>query len=227
MRGDPMGPSPKRGLRVGVLVVTLLGTSAVRASSSSPPSPAPVTAPVTALLSVASNGAHGDADSFAPSLSADGSTVAFSSLATNLAAPEPVEVVHQVNVFVRDQRTGRTVRVSEAPDGTAADGDSGNASLPADGSAVAFESSASNLVPGDTNGAPDIFVRDRVSGRTTRVSVDSSGAQANEGSFTPSISADGRFVAFASDATALVPGDHNRHEDVFAHDRRPGRTSPA
>src|SRR5205085_1800080 len=93
MRGDPMGPSPNRGLRVGLFVVTLLGTSAVRASSSSSPPPAaPAPAAVTALLSVASGGAHGDADSFAPSLSADGSTVAFSSLATNLTAPEPVEV---------------------------------------------------------------------------------------------------------------------------------------
>jgi Tol biopolymer transport system component len=217
-----MGPSPNRGLTVGIFVVTLLGTSAVRASPSSPPTPA--TAAVTTLLSVASDGTHANADSFAARLSADGSTVAFSSLATNLAGPEPVQPVNVVNVFVRDQRTGRTVPISQAPNGAPANGDSGNAALSADGSVVAFESAASNLVLGDTNGAPDIFVYDRASGRTTRVSVDSSGAQANDGSYTPSISADGRFVAFASDASALVPGDHNRREDVFVHDRRTGRT---
>jgi Tol biopolymer transport system component len=170
---------------------------------------------------VASDGTHGNADSFAPSLSADGSTVAFASLATNFGAPEAVQVV---NVFARDQRTGKTERISVGLGGTDADGDSRNPSVSADGSLVAFESSATNLVAGDSNGASDVFVRDRASGRTTLVSVDSAGVQGNEGSFTPSISADGRYVAFASDATGLVAGDHNRAEDVFVHDRRTGRT---
>jgi len=208
-----MGPSPNRGLTVGILAVTLLGTSAVQA--------APPTG-VTALFSVATDGTHGNADSFDPSLSADGSTVAFASLATNLAAPEAEEVV---NVFVHEQRTGQTVRISDGPDGRGGDGDSRSPVLSGDGSVVAFESNASNLVPGDTNGVWDVFVRDRPSGRTTRVSVDSGGAQGNGGSFSPSISADGRFVAFASEATALVPGDHNRAEDVFVRDRRTGRTT--
>jgi Tol biopolymer transport system component len=210
-----MGGLPQRGLTIGVLAVTFVGTSAVRAA---PPPPA-----VTALLSVASDGTHGDADSFDPALSADGSTVAFASLATNLAAAEVAARV--VNVFVRDQRTGRTTRISDAPDGTAANGDSGRPAVSADGSVVAFESRASDLVAGDTNGASDVFVWERASGRTTRVSVASDGAQGNQDSVTPAISADGRYVAFASEATGLVPGDHNRAEDVFVHDRRTGKTT--
>src|SRR5581483_1196272 len=106
--GDPMGRIPNRGLTIGVLAVTLLATSALGvappASGSAPPGA------VTALLSVASDGTAGNADSFAPSLSADGSTVAFASLATNFSAPEAVQVV---NVFVRDQRTAKTERISE------------------------------------------------------------------------------------------------------------------
>ena len=218
-----MGRWSNRGLTLGILVITFLGTSAVKAAPPPPTSSAPSPrAAVTALLSVATDGTHGNADSFAPELSADGSTVAFVSLATNLAAPEPAQVA---SVFVRDPRTGRTERVSDGVDGLAADGDSRNPTLSGDGLVVAFESAASNLVGGDTNGTSDVFVHDRVSGRTTRVSVDSGGAQGNEGSFTPSISADGRYVAFASEATGLVPGDHNRAEDVFVHDRKTGRTT--
>jgi Tol biopolymer transport system component len=233
-----MGRIPNRGLTIGVLAVTLVATSALGAAppasgsappgSAAPPTGHPPTAQsptaspaVTALLSVASDGTAGNADSFAPSLSADGSTVAFASLATNFSAPEAVQVV---NVFVRDQRTAKTERISAGLGGADADGDSKTPSVSADGSVVAFESSASNLVPGDTNGVSDVFVRDRAAGRTTVVSVDSAGTPGNEGSFTPSISADGRYVAFASDATALVAGDHNRAEDVFVHDRRTGKT---
>jgi len=162
-----MGTSLYRGLIVGVLAVTLLGTSAVKAAPPDPP-PGPPAGPataVTALLSVASDGTHGNADSFYPSLSADGSTVAFASAATNLAAPEPVRAM---NIFVRFQRDGRTVRVSDAADGGAGDGDSTAPVLSGDGSVVAFESFADNLVSGDINGASDIFVRDRASGRTSR-----------------------------------------------------------
>ena len=74
---------------------------------------------------------------------------------------------------------------------------------------MAFESDATNLVSGDTNGTADIFVHDRQTGTTERVSVATGGSQATGGSFTPAISADGRFVAFHSDATNLVSGDTN------------------
>jgi hypothetical protein len=106
-------------------------------------------------------------------------------------------------------------RVSVASDGTQGNDDSRCPSISADGRYVAFESEASNLVPGDTNGRGDIFVHDRVTGQTTRVSVASDGTQGNDDSEFPSISADGRYVAFESEASNLVPGDTNDSWDVF------------
>jgi Tol biopolymer transport system component len=93
-----------------------------------------------------------------------------------------------------------------------------------DGRLVAFVSSASNLVAGDTNGKADVFVRDRQTGQTTRVSVASDGTQANGDSYSPSISADGRFVVFSSTATNLDPKDQTNAVDVFLHDRNTGQT---
>ena len=98
-------------------------------------------------------------------------------------------------------------------------------SLSADGRYVAFASQASNLVTGDTNGTSDVFVRDRQTGATTRVSVDSSGTQGNNGSAEPSLSADGRYVAFTSQADNLVTGDTNGKADVFVHDRQTAQTT--
>jgi Tol biopolymer transport system component len=97
-------------------------------------------------------------------------------------------------------------------------------SISTDGRYVAFDSDADNLVPGDSNGQNDVFVRDRAAGRTERVSLSSTGQQGDKGSFTPSISGDGRWVAFVSDADNLVAGDTNRASDVFLRDRRTHRT---
>ena len=119
---------------------------------------------------------------------------------------------------------GSTERVSLGLDGVQGDGPSYEPAISADGRFVAFQSEATNLVPGDTNSAPDVFVRDRKTGRTQRVSVRSDGAQGNGTSAAPAISADGRFVAFYSDATNLVPGDTNDQGDVFVHDRQTGTT---
>ena len=83
---------------------------------------------------------------------------------------------------------------------------------------MAFDSSASNLVPGDTN-RQDVFVHDRLTGTTELVSMDSVGIQGNGWSYSPAISADGRFVAFDSSASNLVPGDTDRAGDVFVRDR--------
>jgi archaellum component FlaF (FlaF/FlaG flagellin family) len=111
--------------------------------------------------------------------------------------------------------TGQTTRVSVASDGTEGNGDSWAPSISADGRYVAFTSRASNLVPGDTNGTWDVFVHDRVTGQTTRVSVASDGTEGNGASEFPSISADGRYVAFISEASNLVPGDTNDKRDIF------------
>src|SRR5581483_2982226 len=97
--------------------------------------------------------------------------------------------------------------------------------LSADGRTVAFASAAANLVPGDTNGVTDAFVFDRAARTVERVSLGPGGVEGDHDSAAPAVSADGRFVAFASDATNLVPTDTNRRTDVFVRDRRLGTTS--
>ncbi len=127
-------------------------------------------------------------------------------------------------------QSGVTERVSVDSNGTEANSFNDMPAISADGRFVAFVSLASNLVPGDTNGASDVFVHNRLTGLTERLSVDSHGRQgdANSGfvgaAGYPTISADGRFVAFPSDATNLVPGDKNGTTDVFVHDRLTGAT---
>jgi Tol biopolymer transport system component len=129
------------------------------------------------------------------------------------------------DVFVHDRQTGQTSRVSVATDGMQANGESWNATISADGRYVAFESRASNLVPAYNNGTWDIFVHDRQTGQTSRVSVASDRSQANNYSWAPAVSPDGRFMAFSSGASNLVPGDTNDVGDVFVHDRQTGQTS--
>ena len=176
----------------------------------------------TTRVSVDSSGAQGNNHSDETSISADGQFVAFQSAATNLV---PGDTNGWTDVFVHDRETGTTTRVSV--DSSGVEGNLGGRfpSIAGDGRFVAFESSSSNLVPGDTNGWADAIVHDCQTGTTTRVSVDSSGAQGNDASAEPSISGDGRFVAFASRATNLVSGDTNGKVDAFAHDRQTGTTT--
>jgi archaellum component FlaF (FlaF/FlaG flagellin family) len=175
--------------------------------------------PTTVRVSVDSHGAQGNAASglYGVSVSADGRYVAFESVSDNLV---PGDTNGVDDVFVRDRQSGQTERVSVDSSGVQGNGRSNFPSISADGRYVAFWSLADNLVSGDTNGAYDVFVHDRQSGQTERVSVDSSGAQANNSSFNPSISGDGRYVAFQSYADDLVPGDTNGFADVFVHDRQ-------
>src|SRR2546430_2734284 len=167
----------------------------------------------TKRVSVDSHGAQGIGESDGDSISADGRFVTFDSTASNLVGGDTNGVG---DVFVRDRKTGKTKRVSVNSHRAQANGESFAASISADGRFVAFLSSGSNLVGGDANGAGDGFVRDRKAGKTRRVSVDSHGAQGNAASFPPSISADGRFVAFTSLANNLVAGDTNSASDIFA-----------
>src|SRR5690606_33451585 len=150
-----------------------------------------------------------------------GRYVAFTSGASNLVGGDTNGVS---DVFVHDRRTGRTTLVSRSTAGVQGNNFSTGAAISADGRYVAFGSFASNLVPGDTNGTWDVFVHDRQTGVTTRVSVDSNGTEGNLPSSSPAISADGRFVAFQSDSTNLVPNDSNAATDVFLHDRQTGST---
>ena len=116
-------------------------------------------------------------------------------------------------------------RVSVDSQGNVANDTSVRPALNADGSLVAFTSEASNLVPNDTNDTADIFVHDRSTGRTTRVSVDSQGTEADSNSSLAVLSADGSLVAFISEASNLVLNDTNDTADIFVHDRRTGRTT--
>jgi len=158
--------------------------------------------------------------SFFPAISFDGRYVAFSSDAQNLVPGD----AGLRDVFVRDRLLGTTERVSVATDGTPSNNDCAEPAMSPDGRYVAFPSFASNLAPGDTNVAFDVFLRDRTAGTTERVSVDSAGLEADGPSAGADVSADGRLVAFYSDSSNLVPGDANMTRDMFVHDRTTGVT---
>ncbi|MFI6007036.1 hypothetical protein ACIA98_43110 [Streptomyces sp. NPDC051366] len=196
-----------RAVLASGIVATLLAGSVAHATDGEP-KPAG-TAPI-------GNSASG------PSISADGRYVAFASLARDLVAGDTNRAD---DVFVRDRQTGVITRVSVDSAGNQANNVSRNPSISADGRYVAFESFATNLVAGDTNRYRDIFVHDLQTGETTGVSVGSHGEQSDSESSHPSISADGRFVAFDSPASNLVFGDTNDIHDVFVRDRQTGETT--
>ena len=173
-------------------------------------------------VSVDSVGAEANNASKRPSISGDGRFVAFESDASNLV---PNDTNASTDIFVKDRQTGEVTRVSVDTTGVQADQGSGGAAISSDGRFVAFVSDATNLVANDTNGATDVFVRDRQLGTTVRVSVSSSGEQANAFSDFPlAISSDGRYIAFNSDSTNLVANDTNDAADVFVHDNQTGAT---
>jgi Tol biopolymer transport system component len=176
---------------------------------------------VTTRVSVDRNGAEGNGASWAPSISADGRYVAFVSDATNLV-PGDTNVFR--DVFVHDRLIGWTSRVSGGVLGAPGNDDSLHPAISADGRFIAYDSFAGNLVAGDTNRVRDVFEYDQQLDRTVRVSVDSSGTEVRGASRLPSISADGRYVTFESDATTLTGSDTNQATDVFVHDKLTGLT---
>lgn len=179
----------------------------------------------TTLVSVSSEGVQGTPGTYAPRISPDGRFVAFMSAARNL---DPADTNAFFDVYLRDRLLGTTELISVAPDGTVGDYISAGGTVSADGRYVAFQSFSSNLVPGDTNGTSDTFVRDRVTGLTERVNLSPSGEEANLGSsYYPAMSPDGRYVAFSSVSSNLVPGDSNNAADVFVLDRKTGETELA
>lgn len=207
-----------------------------------------------AQVSVNSANIAGDQDSGEPFISANGRFVAFSSWSSNLVSKTTNEY-YEHHVFVHDLQKKKTTRVSVNSDGLPGDAFSVSSSpaLNADGRFVVFASRATNLVPNDNNFKTDIFVHDQLTGKTERISIDSSGNEGNDnshytdlknpwvidsgtcacittinplaiGSGSPSITADGRFVAFDSYANNLITKDMNVSQDVFLHERYTGIT---
>jgi hypothetical protein len=207
-------------------------------------------AQTTFRVSVSSTGVQGAQASDGSTISGDGRYIAFYSASALLLPPGQATnffcqrdtnlstLEKCYDVYVHDRITQTTERVSISTSGQQGNNDSGqhvvninnivpidNIGVSFDGRYIAFYSLASNLVPDDTNNAADIFVRDRQTNTTTRISVSSSGAQGNGESIYPDISNDGRFVVFESEASNLVPSDVNNTRDVFVRDTVSGTTS--
>jgi Tol biopolymer transport system component len=176
----------------------------------------------TELISVSTSGEQGNHESEHPEISADGRFVAFSSFASNLVA---ADTGGECQVYVRDRVAGTTKLVSVSTSGATGNQDSYTADISGDGRFVVFRSEADNLVPGDTNGRMDVFVRDQVEGTTELVSVGMSGAHGNYSSQYGWITPDGRWVCFLSHSSNLVTGDTNNSADVFVRDRQEGSTA--
>ncbi|QDV40832.1 Subtilisin NAT precursor [Stieleria neptunia] len=170
-------------------------------------------------VSVDDSGLEGDSFSSNPSIAADGRYISFYSHADNLVSGDSNGVG---DVFVYDRIDSEIERVSVSTTGAEGNARSGWPSLSADGRFVAYESTADNLVAGDTNGRDDIFVYDRLADEVQRVGVDNTGNEANDDSEHVSISGDGRFITFTSDASDLVPGDDNETSDIFVYDQATG-----
>ena len=177
-------------------------------------------------------GAKGNDYSFWPAISADGRLVAFTSEASNLHPDDTDGGLDGRDVLVRDLETNTTTLVSRASDvagvaGAKGNGESEVPAISADGRFVAFSSGASNLHPDDTDATFDVFVRDLETNTTTLVSraTDAAGAKGNDDSSSAAISADGRFVAFSSDASNLHSDDGDTTEDVFVRDLEANTTT--
>ncbi|WP_189175366.1 PD40 domain-containing protein [Streptomyces lasiicapitis] len=198
-----------------VTVLSPAGASAARTS-----------APGTERVSVGPQGAQGNAASTSPAISADGRYVAFVSASRNLVANDTNGTP---DAFVRDLRTGTTERVSVKSNGKASHGVVREVSLSADGRYVAFTSTADDLVGGDPNDLDDVFLHDRRTGRTERVSPTGASYDGLRGPLTynPAVSGDGRYIAYASGAADLVPDDANQRDDVLLHDRKKKTTELA
>lgn len=155
-----------------------------------------------------------------PSISGDGRFVMFYSLGPIVAS----DTNGVRDLYLHDRVTRQTELLSVSIAGVPGNGASWEGAISDDGRFVVFESDATNFVPGDTNGARDIYLRDRKYSTTVRVSVGDGGWQANGASSEPAISADGRYVTFSSYATNLVIGDSNAVGDVFVRDVWLGKT---
>ena len=176
------------------------------------------TTDVVGPVSTASNGAQANSDSGDHVLSADGRYLVFTSAANNLVTGD---TKGKADIFRKDLLTGEVVRVSITKTGEEANGDSSKGQISADGRYVLFQSSASNLVTGDTNNKEDVFRKDLQSGEVVLVSK-TKGAQADGNSSGAQFGADVNSVVFVSTATNLVTGDTNKVSDIFRKDLQSG-----
>jgi len=191
---------------------------------------------VVTLASTNADGVQANDHSLSPSISNDGRYVAFESAATNLIVPELTTLIEvaDTHIYVKDLQTGEVVRASSTSAGVPGNNNSVRAALSGDGRHVAFHSYTWNLVSGDTNTEIDVFVKHLDTGLIERASVDGEDGEANGGSHEPSISDNGRYVAFQSDATGLLPpvasdlsrmivaSDNNSRRDIFVKDMDTG-----
>ncbi len=177
----------------------------------------------TSLVSLNTIGLQANGGCSTPSINQDGSFISFQSTATNLVSGD---VNGRMDVFLRDLTTGVTTLVSVSSAGLQGNANSYNSIISGDGRYVAFISDATNLVAGDTNGATDVFVRDTMLGVTWRASMSSFGTQGNSNSGVNGydLSVSGRYVAFPSTSSNLVPNDTNQTDDIFLHDNFTGQT---
>jgi Tol biopolymer transport system component len=169
----------------------------------------------TTRISLSTEGKQGNGESVRPAISANGRYVAFQSD----AALQSDDTNKKTDVYLHDLDTKETTRVSIGPGGVEGNGGSFSPTLSGDGRLLAYWSNASDFVPNDTNKAGDVFVFDRTDGSTVRVSVGPGDAQGDGMSSDPSMSPDGRYVAFWSGASNLVPDDTNGKRDIFLYDR--------
>ncbi|MGW7081307.1 TolB family protein [Streptomyces sp. NPDC054866] len=204
----------------------LAALCAVTVLSPAGASAAPTAAPHTERVSVGPEGAEGNAASTNPAISADGRYVAFVSASRNLVANDTNGTP---DAFVRDLRTGKTERVSVKSNGKASHGVVREVSLSPDGRYVVFTSTADDLVRGDPNDLDDVFLHDRSTGKTQRISPTGAAYDGLRSHLTydPVVSGDGRYVAYASGAEDLVAGDANKRDDVFLYDRKKKTTELA
>lgn len=170
-------------------------------------------------VSLTSTGMTASAASEYPSISPEGKSIVFQSSAGNLVLGDTNGVA---DLFVRERMNGSIVLASVNPGGGPANGASSNGVLSASGRFLAFQSEATNLVPGDNNRVSDVFVRDLVMSRTIRVSVDSSGRQGNGSATAPTISGDGRLIAYTYSGDGFFPGETRDSPDVLLYDRTSG-----
>ncbi len=175
----------------------------------------------TTRLSVSSAGQQGNSGSFNPSISEDGRFVVYDSFASNLVRDD---LNQQGDVFLHDREKRTTTRINRGYDGKESNGQSGFAVISGDGNVIGFESTAANMLAGGVGGTTQIWAYDRTTDTFDLVSRTFLNERAGGGSGNISMSRDGQFVAFSSQASNLVPHDVNLAEDVFVRDRKSGIT---